>query len=98
MNTYLLLSTLNLALGGLVFLLGIVILRENPGHRVNRAVALMLFFGGLRANLPRAAFLPPRPGAAGGGAAPLLADKRPHLLVIFCSTLFHPALPVPPHA
>jgi sigma-B regulation protein RsbU (phosphoserine phosphatase) len=41
-----LLSTLNLCLGGLVFLLGLVILRENPRQRLNRVVALMLFFGG----------------------------------------------------
>ena len=51
MNTSLLLSTLNLALGGLVFLLGLVILRENAGQRLNRVVAMMLFFGGLGAIL-----------------------------------------------
>src|SRR5687768_4281671 len=66
MTAYPLLSTLNLCLGGLVFLLGFVILRENPGQRLNRLVALMLFFGGLGAILAAMAFLPSR---AGGGAA-----------------------------
>ena len=33
----------------LVFLLGFIILRENPRYRLNRIVALMLFFGGLGA-------------------------------------------------
>jgi sigma-B regulation protein RsbU (phosphoserine phosphatase) len=51
MNGYLLLSTLNLILGGLVFLLGFVIYRENPGQRLNRLVALMLFCGGFGAVL-----------------------------------------------
>jgi hypothetical protein len=39
------LATLNLVLSGLVFLLGLVILRENPRHRLNRVVALLLFCG-----------------------------------------------------
>jgi hypothetical protein len=47
MKSFLLLSTLELSLGGLVFLLGFIILRENPSHRLNRTVAMMLFFGGL---------------------------------------------------
>ena len=88
MNTYLLLSTLNLALGGLVFLLGIVILRENPGHRVNRAVALMLFFGGLGAILAGAAFLAARPGAPGGGEAPEILNNVSYLWEFFFPTLF----------
>ncbi len=57
MNTSLILATLNMALGGLVFLLGFVILRENPAQRLNRVVALMLFFGGLGAILAATAFL-----------------------------------------
>jgi sigma-B regulation protein RsbU (phosphoserine phosphatase) len=63
MNVYLVLSSLNLCLGGLVFLLGFVILRENPGQRLNRIVAVMLFFGGLGAILASVAFLSTaRPG------------------------------------
>ena len=46
-----LLATVNLVLGGLVFLLGFVILRENPRQRLNRVVSLMLFFGGFGAVL-----------------------------------------------
>ncbi len=68
MNTSLALSTLNLSLGGLVFLLGLVILRENPRHRLNRVVAMMLFFGGLGAILTALAFLGAG-GAAGGATA-----------------------------
>ena len=57
MNASLILATLNMALGGLVFLLGFVILRENPAQRLNRVVALMLFFGGLGAILAATTFL-----------------------------------------
>ena len=46
MSTLTVLATLNLVLGGLVFLLGLLILRENPRQRLNRVVSLMLFFGG----------------------------------------------------
>jgi len=40
-------ATLYLIVGGLVFLLGVVILREAPREKANRATFLMLFFGGL---------------------------------------------------
>ena len=46
MGSYLVLATVNLVLGGLAFLLGMLILRENPWQRLNRVTALMLFFGG----------------------------------------------------
>src|SRR5438445_13893038 len=69
MNSFLLLSTLNLSLGGLVFLLGFIILRENPGQRLNRVVALMLFFGGLGAILTALAFLSTGPAGAAAQAA-----------------------------
>lgn len=46
MGSYLILATVNLVLGGLAFLLGMLILRENPWQRLNRVTALMLFFGG----------------------------------------------------
>jgi sigma-B regulation protein RsbU (phosphoserine phosphatase) len=85
MNEYPLLSTLNLCLGGLVFLLGFVILRENPGQRVNRLVALMLFFGGLGAILGAASFLPGR--AAGATHRDFLADYS-FVWEFFFPTLF----------
>jgi serine phosphatase RsbU (regulator of sigma subunit) len=88
MNTYLLLSTLNLALGGLVFLLGLVILRENPGHRVNRVVAVMMFFGGLGAILAGIAFLASRPGAANGREASDLLNNVSYLWEFFFPSLF----------
>src|SRR5437867_10033730 len=40
-------ATLYLLVGGLVFLLGFLILREAPREKANRATALMLSFGGL---------------------------------------------------
>jgi len=60
MKSFLLLSTLELSLGGLVFLLGFIILRENPSHRLNRTVAMMLFFGGLGAVLAAMSFMATR--------------------------------------
>ena len=87
MNSNLLLSTLNLALGGLVFLLGVVILRENPAHRVNRTVALMLFFGGLGAILAGAAFLAARTVARDAGA-PEILNNVSYLWEFFFPTLF----------
>ena len=38
MTSFLILAALNLVLGGLVFLLGLVILRENPRQKLNRVV------------------------------------------------------------
>src|SRR5438105_14114558 len=61
-----LLATLNLTLGGLAFLLGFIILRENPAHRLNRVVALMLFFGGFGAVLGSLGLLAGRGGALTG--------------------------------
>jgi serine phosphatase RsbU (regulator of sigma subunit) len=54
-----LLATVNLVLGGLVFLLGFVILRENPHQRLNRVTSMMLFFGGLGAVLAALTLLVP---------------------------------------
>lgn len=88
MNSYLLLSTLNLTLGGLVFLLGVVILRENPAHRVNRVVAMMLFFGGIGAILAGVAFLAARHGAGGTREAPELLNNVSYLWEFFFPTLF----------
>lgn len=58
-QTYQWLATVNLVLGGLVFLLGLVILRESPRQRLNRVVSLMLFFGGMGAVLSALALLVP---------------------------------------
>ena len=65
MNSLLFLATVNLVLGGLVFLLGLLILRENARQRLNRVVALMMFFGGFGALLTAIGLLP----AAGGSPA-----------------------------
>src|SRR5204863_433018 len=59
MNSSHLLATVNLVLGGLVFLLGFVILRENPRQRLSRVVSLMLFFGGFGAVLAALSLLVP---------------------------------------
>src|SRR5437764_6372455 len=66
MNSSHLLATLNLVLGGLVFLLGFVILRENPRQRLNRVVSLMLFFGGFGAVLAALSRLVPGKGDTAG--------------------------------
>jgi len=57
MNAFLLLATMNLIVGGLVFLLGFIILRENPRQRLNLVVAAMLFFGGTGSILGALGFL-----------------------------------------
>lgn len=63
-NSSNLLATINLVLGGLVFLLGLVILRENPKQRLNRVVSLLLFFGGFGAVFSAVALLLPSKGAS----------------------------------
>ena len=64
-NSSQVLATVNLVLGGLVFLLGFVILRENSRQRLNRVVSSMLFFGGFGAVLAALSLLVP---GTGGGA------------------------------
>ena len=85
MNYFLLLSTLNLSLGGLVFLLGFLILRENPGQRLNRVVALMLFFGGLGAVFSALSFMASRGGTS---AAPGTLQDLSYVWELFFPTLF----------
>lgn len=74
MNSFLILSTLNLSLGGLVFLLGFVILRENSGSRLNRAVALMMFFGGIGAVFAALSLMAARSGVQGEAASDILEN------------------------
>uniref|UniRef100_A0A832I116 PPM-type phosphatase domain-containing protein n=1 Tax=Eiseniibacteriota bacterium TaxID=2212470 RepID=A0A832I116_UNCEI len=88
MNQYLLLSTLNLSLGGLVFLLGFVILRENPGNRLNRVVALMLFFGGLGAILGALSFMAARAVAPGAAATTGVLENLSYVWEFFFPALF----------
>jgi len=89
MKSFLLLSTLELSLGGLVFLLGFIILRENPSHRLNRTVAMMLFFGGLGAVLAALSFMATRTvtTATGPGTANLL-ESVSYLWEFFFPALF----------
>ena len=74
MNLAFFLATVNLLLGGLVFLLGVAVLRENPRQRLNRVVALMMFFGGFGALLTALGLLHSlrcrRRGARRNAAAP----------------------------
>jgi hypothetical protein len=90
MNSFRLLATLNLCLGGLVFLLGLVILRENPRQRLNRVVAMMLFFGGLGSILAALSFMSAGPGAsaAASGAAQRSVQNFSYLWEFFFPTLF----------
>jgi len=91
MSSFLILSTLNLSLGGLVFLLGLIILRENSGHRLNRTVAMMLFFGGVGAVLAALSFMANRGdaavAAAGASAAPNLLESVSYLWEFFFPAL-----------
>lgn len=82
-TTYQWLATVNLVLGGLVFLLGLVILRENPHQRLNRVVSLMLFFGGFGAVLSALALLVPARGQAPG-----LQQNVSYLWQLFFPTAF----------
>ena len=58
-------STLYLAGGLLIFLMGFVILRENPRSAVNRATSLMLFSGALGSVLGALSRLLEAQGASG---------------------------------
>ncbi len=78
-----LLATVNLVLGGLVFLLGFVILRENPHQRLNRVVSMMLFFGGLGAVLAALTLLVPGKGSGAG-----LQSNVAYLWELFFPTAF----------
>lgn len=87
MSSYLLLSTLNFSLGGLVFLLGFIILRENPRQRLNRIVAMMLFFGGVGAVLAAASFLAARSGVRAAATTSLL-ENLSYIWEFFFPALF----------
>jgi serine phosphatase RsbU (regulator of sigma subunit) len=87
MNAFLLLSTLNLSLAGLVFLLGFVIVRENPRQRLNRVVGLMLFFGGFGAVLAALTYMGAQVGPAAAGTTAVLQSMS-YVWEFFFPTLF----------
>jgi serine phosphatase RsbU (regulator of sigma subunit) len=84
MNPFFWLGTANLILGGLVLLLGLIILRENPRQKLNRVVVFMLFFGGLGSILAALTFLGPGKGAPRS----ILAQNFAFLWEFFFPTLF----------
>jgi phosphoserine phosphatase RsbU/P len=89
MNPSVILSTVLLGLGGLVLLLGVVILRENPGQRLNRIVAAMLFFSGFGAVLAGIGYLAGRTAATAiAGAGPDLLQSMAYVWELFFPTLF----------
>jgi sigma-B regulation protein RsbU (phosphoserine phosphatase) len=89
MNSFRLLATLNLCLGGLVFLLGLLILRENPRQRLNRVVSMMLFFGGFGSVLAALSFLAAGPAGVGaGGTNQGSVQNFAYLWEFFFPTLF----------
>jgi sigma-B regulation protein RsbU (phosphoserine phosphatase) len=89
MNSFRLLATLNLCLGGLVFLLGLLILRENPRQRLNRVVSMMLFFGGFGSILAALSFLAAGPGGVeAGGTNQGSVQNFAYLWEFFFPTLF----------
>lgn len=86
-NSFLLLATLNLILGGLAFLLGLLILRENARQRLNRVVSSMLFFGGVGSVLAATSFLS-KPATAGGVPAVGSLEHFAYLWEFFFPSLF----------
>src|SRR5258706_960836 len=88
MSSFTLLTTLNLTLGGLVFLLGFIVFRENPGQRLTRVVALMLFFGGLGSVLAALSFLASGTHTGANATAPDLLQNMSYLWEFFFPALF----------
>jgi serine phosphatase RsbU (regulator of sigma subunit) len=85
MSPSLIFSTVNLGLGGLVFLLGLVILRENPHARLNRLVSMLLFFGGFGAVLAGLGFMADRPASRTGTD---LLQSMAYVWELFFPTMF----------
>src|SRR4029077_67605 len=82
-------ATLYLIVGGLVSLLGVVILREAPREKANRATALMLSFGGLGSVLGAIGFiLEGAGGKAGIGSTDLLRSFN-YLWELFFPSLLY---------
>ncbi len=86
MGTNLILATVNLSLGGLGFLLGLLILRENPRQRLNRVVALMLFFAGFGSMLAALGFLGGVRSKTGGSGNPI--ESLAYLWEFYFPSLF----------
>jgi serine phosphatase RsbU (regulator of sigma subunit) len=82
-NTTTLLASVNLALGGLVFLLGLVILRENTRQRLNIVVSMLLFFGGFGAVMAGISVL-----LQGAANAQPLPERAAYLWELFFPTTF----------
>ena len=88
MSASIFLATLNLMLGGLVFLLGLVILRENSRQKLNRAVAFMLFFGGLGSIVTAIDFITPaETGPRDASFIPTVSQNFSYLWEFFFPTL-----------
>jgi serine phosphatase RsbU (regulator of sigma subunit) len=82
-NSTYLLASVNLVLGGLVFLLGLVILRENSKQRLNLIVSLLLFFGGFGTVLSGFALLQPATSPGAG-----VTESAVYLWELFFPTAF----------
>ena len=88
MSASIFLATLNLMVGGLVFLLGLVILRENSRQKLNRAVAFMLFFGGLGSIVTAIDFITPaETGPRDASFIPTVSQNFSYLWEFFFPTL-----------
>jgi serine phosphatase RsbU (regulator of sigma subunit) len=88
MGPILILATVNLSLGGLGFLLGLLILRENPRQRLNRVVALMLFFAGFGSMLAALGFLGGSRAQPSGVAAVNPVESLAYLWEFYFPSLF----------
>jgi serine phosphatase RsbU (regulator of sigma subunit) len=87
-NVNSILATLYLLVGGLVVLLGLVILREAPGEKANRATALMLFTGGIGSVLGGIGLLLVGVGATRAGPSQLLGSFN-YLWELFFPSLLY---------
>src|SRR5512147_1152403 len=82
------LATLYLLVGVLVLLLGLVILREAPREKANRATALMLFSGGIGSLLGGIGLLLIRVGATRAGPGELIGSFN-YLWELFFPSLLY---------
>jgi sigma-B regulation protein RsbU (phosphoserine phosphatase) len=97
MNYAYLLASFHLAFGGLILLLSVVMLRENPRNRLNWLLALVLFFAGLGATIGSSDFLMPQIDPKASRERVDLVVQFSYLWEFFFPTLLVFALSFPTH-
>jgi len=97
MNYGYVLASFHLILGGLILLLSVVLLRENPRNRLNWLLALVLFFAGLGATIGSSDFLMPQIDPKASRERVDLVVQFSYLWEFFFPTLLLFALSFPTH-